>query len=262
MCETVYETLKNAALNFTRRNSLLYVDISECISRGAAVILYAEAGGCDKDGVLLYERESGIYMLAAETEAGANAALDRLDERDLAAKSRWIVARGERARKVVYERLTIERETACFQVAYLSKTPFPLKGTLTCSLPKREHIERIKRDYFLESPENIERLCGAGKILCAFLAADTDGVGKKGEFVGFIGEHPEGSMGLLQIFPKYRRNGFAEELEKYQINRYIAGGRIPYGHVIEDNAVSLALQTKLKMETASEKVYWLRDGLV
>ena len=240
------------ALAFCERDRLLFVDISECVLRGAAEILYAEAGAGELDGVLLFERSSGIYAFAAAGEAGAKRALEALDEVDLASKSCWIVAHGDVCRKVAYERLHIVRETACFQVAYLQKSTLPLRGDLTFSYPNREQIERIKRDYKLESPENIERLCADKKLWAACLK-DT------GAFVGFIGEHPEGSMGLLQIFPEYRRNGFAEEAEKFQINRYVQGGRIPYGHVIEDNGISVSLQKKLGLQTAAEKVYWLRE---
>ena len=240
------------ALAFCERDRLLFVDISECVLRGAAEILYAESGAGELDGVLLFERSSGIYAFAAAGEAGAHRALDGLDEADLASKSCWIVAHGDACRKAAYDRLHIVRETACFQVAYLQKTPLPLRGDLVFSYPDRAQIERIKQDYKLESPENIERLCADKKLWAACLK-DT------GEFVGFIGEHPEGSMGLLQIFPEYRRKGFAEETEKFQINRYVQGGRVPYGHVIEDNAVSVSLQKKLGLQTAKEKVYWLRE---
>jgi hypothetical protein len=249
------------ALAFCERNPLLYVDISECVRRGAAEILYAECGetvggkdgkGGGKDGVLLFEKSSGIYALAAEREDGVLAALDFLDEKALAAASKWLVAHGDICREIAYKKLHIVRENACFQVAYMQKKTLPLRGDLEFSYPNREQIEQIKRDYKLESPENIEKLCKEQKLWAAILKST-------GEFVGFIGEHPEGSMGLLQIFPKFRRNGYAEEAEKFQINRYVTQGRIPYGHVIDGNVISVALQEKLGLETANEKVYWLRE---
>lgn len=243
--------ISKKALAFCARNPLLFVDISECILRGAAEILYAECGG-ERDGVLVCERESGIYALAAAGELGTQAALNCLDEKELAARSCWLVAHGEVCRKIAYDRLHITRENACFQVAYMQKQTLPLRGDLEFSYPTREEIEQIKRDYKLESPENIEKLCKDKKLWAARLKGT-------GEFVGFIGEHPEGSMGLLQIFPNYRRNGYAEEAEKFQINRYVTQGRIPYGHVIEDNAASVSLQEKLGLQTANEKVYWLRE---
>jgi ribosomal protein S18 acetylase RimI-like enzyme len=37
------------------------------------------------------------------------------------------------------------------------------------------------------------------------------------EIIGFIGQHLEGSIGLLEIFPTYRGNGYGTELESYLI---------------------------------------------
>ena len=252
------ENSASVALDFCKRDPVLYVDISECILRGAAEILYARSENSALDGVLLYERESGIYALAATKTEGAGTALSYLNERDLASKSRWLVAHGEGARKAAYERLHIVRETACFQIAYPFKAPVPLTGSLRFAPPDRKQIETIKKVYSLEPPENIEKLCKQNKIFCGFAPRTADGI-SEGEFVGFIGSHPEGSMGMLHVFEQFRRRGFAEELEKRLMNLYLESGRVPYGHVITDNSVSLSLQKKLGFEVAGEKVYWLRE---
>ena len=75
--------------------------------------------------------------------------------------------------------------------------------------------------------------------------------------MGFIGRHPEGSMGLLLVLPEYRRRGYGAELESFMIEKILGEGRIPYAHIIEDNFNSLSLQRKLGCEAAEEKVYWL-----
>ena len=243
--ERAAESKKEAlALKYFGRNKKLYTDMAECVSRGAAKILYA-----GRDGVLLYEKSSGNHMLASEEKAAAKRILETLDENSLRERSGLLVAHGENARAAAYEMLNVEGETACFQVVYCSKEPRALRGMLSFRKPERVEIETIKKEYHLESPENIEKLCAAGQIWC--------GVTGEGEFVGFIGRHPEGSMGLLQVFPEYRRRGYGEELECFMINVFLSEGRIPYGHIIENNSKSLNLQKKLGYEVADEKVYWL-----
>ena len=64
-------------------------------------------------------------------------------------------------------------------------------------------------------------------------------------------------MGLLFIFPEFRRRGYAQELESFQINAIIAEGRTPYAHIIEDNYKSIALQQKLGAVFADDKVVWM-----
>ena len=64
-------------------------------------------------------------------------------------------------------------------------------------------------------------------------------------------------MGLLYVFPKFRRRGYAKALESFQINAILAEGRTPYAHIIEDNVESIALQQKLGAIFADEKVLWM-----
>lgn len=71
------------------------------------------------------------------------------------------------------------------------------------------------------------------------------GYNEAGELVGFIGEHDEGAIGMLEVFPEHRRRGYAYELEGFLVNRMLACGRVPFTQVVEGNDASFALQRKL-----------------
>ena len=75
--------------------------------------------------------------------------------------------------------------------------------------------------------------------------------------MGFIGEHLEGSMGLLYIFPEYRRKGFGTVLETYLIAKTMEDGYIPFGQVEKDNLRSLSLQKKIGMTTSDNLIVWM-----
>jgi len=64
------------------------------------------------------------------------------------------------------------------------------------------------------------------------------------KLAGFIGTHYEGSVGMLHIFPAYRRMGLGTDLENFMINRELEMGHMPFGQVIIDNEASFALQDK------------------
>lgn len=66
-----------------------------------------------------------------------------------------------------------------------------------------------------------------------------------GRMVGFIGLHDEGSMGMLEVFPRHRRKGYGRDLEAWLINRHLERRELPWGEVFEENAPSLALQEDL-----------------
>lgn len=80
---------------------------------------------------------------------------------------------------------------------------------------------------------------------------------KDNELVGFIGEHLEGGMGLLLVFPEHRRKGYAEELEKAYIKHTIDRGFVPFGQVVVGNEPSFKLQEKLGFEKSVNTIIWM-----
>ena len=98
------------------------------------------------------------------------------------------------------------------------------------------------------SPEELARVVGRGSIL----------LGYHGDrLVGFIGEHLEGSMGLLYVFPEFRRRGFAAALQRRLIARTMERGFVPFGQVERDNLASLRLQEKFGMTRSERLIVWM-----
>ena len=93
--------------------------------------------------------------------------------------------------------------------------------------------------------------------VCAQIAALLGAFFLNGILAGFIGTHHEGSMGMLEIFPEYRRLGLGYALESALIRRLMEQGAIPYCQVYEGNEASLRLQRKLGLTFSDEFVYWL-----
>ncbi|MBR3003528.1 MAG: GNAT family N-acetyltransferase, partial [Lachnospiraceae bacterium] len=75
--------------------------------------------------------------------------------------------------------------------------------------------------------------------------------------VGYVGEHLEGSIGMLYVFPEFRKRGLAYEMQAFMINRAIDKGSIPFGQIYEDNAASLALSHKMGLTFSGSMLYWL-----
>ena len=83
------------------------------------------------------------------------------------------------------------------------------------------------------------------------------GLFEGGQLAAFIGVHHEGSMGILEVLPEYRRQGLAMALEGWLIRWHLERGWTPFCHVYEDNPASHALQKKLGLTPAPEQVVWL-----
>ena len=130
-----------------------------------------------------------------------------------------------------------------------------MKGELRFLPPDEEAVRKMQSVYRLETPEEIARMAKDGEILAAYLP---DAENERKHFVGFIGSHADGSLGMLHVFDAYRRRGFAEEIESMQVNLWLEKGLLPFGHVIEGNEPSYRLQKKLGMRFAGEWVTWMK----
>ena len=83
-------------------------------------------------------------------------------------------------------------------------------------------------------------------------------LGYDGErLIGFMGEHLEGSMGLLYVFPEYRHKGFGAALQRHLMARTMEEGFVPFGQVEKDNLASLRLQEKLGMTQSERLIVWM-----
>ena len=241
---------------FIQKNPTLYADVADMIRTRKCRFIYAREDGIlfqDDDGFY----ENGTFVIAADNEAAARKIILLCPEEYDKIKESALVCHGEKQAEFCRGFFGFDCVTKCYQVTYNPPEPLPLKGALRFEKASGKHLQTIIDTYDRESPESLKKLVAANKVNVAY-ASETAADGEVRErFVGYIGQHPEGSMGLLLIFPEYRRHGYAEELESYQINEIIAEGRAPYAHIITDNFKSFSLQKKLGANVADDLVIWM-----
>lgn len=83
------------------------------------------------------------------------------------------------------------------------------------------------------------------------------GVRDQGKLFAFIGLHDDHALGMLEVLPEYRRQGWGERLERALIAAVLGMGELPYGHVVVGNEPSMRLQEKLGFVLCSDKVFWM-----
>jgi len=83
------------------------------------------------------------------------------------------------------------------------------------------------------------------------------GIYENNTLAGFIGIHSEGSIGMLEIFPEFRRKGYGYILEAFVIEQLLDKGYTPYCHVVEGNNPSYKLQEKLGYKKTSKPSIWI-----
>lgn len=225
--------MKEKALEFLNKDYLLNVDMIECIRRDICRILYAS------DKAVLIVADSGwVHMLSCEDrELG----LELIKTH----QPPWVVLHQMDMREAVAG-LGYRIGDECWQSAYTKTTP--MEETLAdIRRLDRRFLKRIADNYELADEGEIAALLDAGVIYGAFAG---------GDLAGFIGKHEEGSVGLLFVFPEFRRMGIAEALERNYVNRELAEGNVAYGQIFVGNTPSRQLQEKLGMDFSDKFICW------
>jgi len=213
----------------------LHADMLEALRRGSAEVLSDSAGA-----LLLRDKSWPLcFLAAADPDEGARL-LRALGPGD-------VVVRGEALVRFA-ETLGYEHTGPLVQVVYDRPAAPETRRTLVIRPPDEADFEAVAQTYHI-----VDR----AQLLENFRSGEFFGGYRDGAFVGYIGLHPEGSMGMLHVFDEYRRQGFAMELYAFLIARQLRLGRIPYGQVFQDNAASLALQRRFGLTFAGSPLYWM-----
>ena len=219
------------------RDPLLHADMTEALRRGLGVIASAA-----ERGVLVSADEDSCGMLSC---ADLDTALTLLDGRRFPLLS---IHQAELESPLCRE-LGMETWMRCRQAVYLGKEP-PAATEEDIRPLTGEHLDFLQANYRHEDSEYLAWLLERRALFGAF---------REEKPVGFIGKHAEGSMGLLEVLPSFRRQGVGESLERFLIAREVERGNLPYCHVFTDNQASLALQQKLGLTLAEGSVIWLKE---
>jgi RimJ/RimL family protein N-acetyltransferase len=224
---------------FLEQDPVLYAGLRQALSRGTAELL---EGGVD--GVLLRETASNTWMPAVRTPEIGLAWIDR--HRELGCSQ--MVVLDDRLADLAQAHCRFTHRLSCFRAAYLEKEPPELSGKLQMRRASEADFPLVAAHYHMLSEGELREVIRRGQLWIGC---------RDGEPVGFIGQHLEGSMGLLEIFPEHRKNGYATEMERFMIRRVLENGQIPYCEVETDNDKSLGLQKKLGLTITTQKIYWL-----
>ena len=234
--------LNNIAIKMLSKNHLLNIDMLECIRRGSAEILFAS-----EEGVLLIDIPSQICMISIIKSKIAENLICKIPN-----NTEIIAAHDEYTYNLVLQRFKFTNIMVCYNTVYTKNTPIPIKN----SIIKIKSLTYKYKDIIMENYtkadiidiDYIEDRLKANVMLGAFI---------DNNLCGFIGNHSEGSIGMLEVFPKYRGKGIGMALQIEATNNALANNRYAYGQVLEDNLASTGLQKKLGFELSKDKVYWL-----
>lgn len=238
--------LTDKAIARLEQQPLHFIDILEPLRRETAQVLYA--GG---DGIQI--QIHATIMQSSVSPQAAERLLNRLP------RIPELFVAHESYEKEVFEHLCGGADAfeagfcnPCLAAAYLKKEPLPVSERFTIRKLTQKYAQDINKQYHLfDDLPYIQERIQAGVFYGAFL---------NGELAGFICEHIEGTMGMLEVYPKFQRMGVASALEADAVNRNLAAGRTAFCDIILGNDASFALQKSLGLSLSDRPHYWLSGG--
>jgi len=229
--------LKEKALDYLNKNTILNIDMIEPIRLNKADIIYAH-----DDGVMIHELRSNSYMLATNESSRSIDLINTLKEPKLFRVAQKDVC------DYLCEHYRFHEIMECYQAVYDSKIMLEINDSLKIRLLTSVDFSLIKENYDHFSDDEIREHLSNHDIYGGYY---------HDQVIGFIGTHFEGSIGLLYILPEFRKMGFASQLESHMINLKLKEKLIPYAQIEIHNQKSLALQRKLGLTISNDHLYWL-----
>lgn len=221
---------KDAKSILAEKDRFSYVDAIALLDKGG------EVSHCSEKGIIVsYEGLSSVVCFSGWQEM-----TPFIEDLNL------VCVHDEGLRNWLISHRGYKNEEGCRSFSWWQGRPAAPEGdfrTLDVSF-----LDRISSVYSLADEKELASDLEKGNVFGLFI---------KGELAGFIGFHPEGSMGMLHVFDAYRRQGLGEKLERYDILTALSRNMIPYCHVFFSNAASLALQRKLGLSEGEKPVWWL-----
>ena len=220
----------NLSLAYLNQDYYQNYPLIQALERGFEVVRE------DESGVLLTD-DYPTYALLSTTEP--------LKFLNLIPKPEVMFVVGEKAGSLAQSHFGFDNAMSCHQYYYPFQT---IESDLVLEQATLDDLAFIAQHYTLANEDELRETIDAGHL---WVMRDM------GQILGFIGRHPEGSMGMMEVLPDYRRKGWGERLERALIKIVLAAGELPYGHVVIGNEASARLQEKLGMVRCKEIVTWL-----
>lgn len=215
-----------------------YLGLDRVLRRGSGDIIAEQS-----NALLIRDRVSEAFLLACRDASAGIPLLDRCMGKDC----RLLMVSDYSTGNAAFERFGFSEKLECFQVAYYGEKP-PAADDLTFRTADMNDLALLTESYQLISPDELEKVIKRKSVLLGY---------DQSRLVGFVGEHLEGSMGLLYVFPEFRRRGFGAALQKRLIAETMEKGYIPFGQVEKGNQASLKLQKKIGMTQSDNMIVWM-----
>lgn len=222
---------------YTQNDPVHYIAISETLKRGLGEIVYAAA-----DGLVVVNPSGDTTYLSVKNAPTLVKITKWIGDHD------WLLLHEAQYRDILGNLGFCHQMKPAFSAAYLkSAIELPRIRNLQILPLKEENLTFVRAHYRLLSDEDYLRQRIRYGMLGAFY---------KGMPAGFIGIHEEGSLGMLEVLPGFRRLGIGSALTAHMVKKELEQGHIPYAQHLAGNHPSRSLQLKLGFSVSDKPLVW------
>lgn len=230
---------RQQAMQTLLRDEVLHIDMLENLRHYGATVVAANDAG-----VLLWRPDAALYMLSAQDEKTA-AALARQAKGPV----RAAVAHQPFCVPVLLREWGLVQWMVCTQAAYLDSRMPPEPAGIEVRPLGPDALALVQRHYKAGADD--------GYILGRIAAGRLFGGYMGGEMAGFVGLHEEGTAGMLEVLPAFRRRGVGRALCRFIYRWMMERGLVPHAHIEADNEASLALQRQMGCVFSPPHIVWM-----
>ncbi len=231
------KTTSLQALKLMQKNNLSNMCAMEAVRRGNGDILSVKGVS-----VLLRENRSGAYHFVTEDSPQA------LRFADQVASPKVVLAYSEPCAAALSEKYGFENKLPCVSFIYMSQYHLPVDPSLVIRPLEPSDFETVAQCLGDTDSGYVQDRLESGNIFGAFL---------DGTLVGFGGYCITGSIGMINVFPAYRRLGYGSSIEAFLVNRDVDAGRTPFCLVPRENDAASSMQEKLGLQSNYKTLSWL-----
>lgn len=230
--------MKTKALSYLSKNKTFYAGLIDAVNNENSKILF-----CNPNGLLIYLKDE--YSFIAETKEAAEKMIDAIENPEDSS----ILVFNDCAKDLIIEKFNFNVYSECHEAVYFSKEPLPVDENADIRKLGDEYTDFVASNYSLfYDPQYIAERIAAETMYGIFI---------ENKIAGFIGIHDHGSLGMLEILPKFRRRGLAGNLLAYMTNLLVKRNELPRSDLIITNEASIHLHKSLNYDVSTESFYWM-----
>lgn len=235
--------MEQRALSYLGRNPILCMDMVEALRRGDGVVSAVRT-----DGVLIYVRRSGAYLLAAGNVEAAEALGGLVDG------AAQLSVHDIKSAELLRDKLGFETVMECRAAAYLDPDP---PGSRGFDLRQIKPLEPAHEDLAMDSfPGEFDR----EELRERLVSGAVHGVIRHRELQGVVGLYPEGGIGMLAVRQDLDPGEAGDMI--LGLGAYITGWCLenclaPFVHIPVEDEGLLGVYEQLGYTICEKNMYWL-----